>query len=281
MASAASLSFWRCGVSTRFGHLGSHVKGLRKAGRQQAHRRFFLAISAKERNAEEIIRAVKIKSAPRKANELACDRVFNYIQAHTREPEILREMRLETSHMRGSQMQVTPDQAQLLAMLVQLMGAKQCIEVGVFHGYSSLAVALVLPESGRLVAIDRSEESLAVAEKYFKHAGVSHKVDIRLGLAVDSLTELLQEGAGRFDFAFIDADKRMYPQYYELLLKLVRPGGLVVVDNVLWHGTVADPLVVDPKTQSIRDFNNFLLMDDRIDYNMVAIGDGMALCRKL
>ncbi|CAM6124634.1 unnamed protein product [Calypogeia fissa] len=215
------------------------------------------------------------------ANELACDRVFNYIQAHTREPEILREMRLETSHMRGSQMQVTPDQAQLLAMLVQLMGAKKCIEVGVFHGYSSLAVALVLPESGRLVAIDRSEESLAVAEKYFKRAGVSHKVDIRLGLAMDSLTELLQEGAGRFDFAFIDADKRLYPQYYELLLKLVRPGGLVVVDNVLWHGTVADPLVVDPKTQSIRDFNNFLLMDDRIDYNMVATGDGMALCRKL
>ncbi|KAG6552914.1 hypothetical protein Mapa_005570 [Marchantia paleacea] len=218
---------------------------------------------------------------PRKANELSDSRVIQYVQAQVREPEILRNLREETNKMHGSGMQVTPDQGQFLAMLVRLMCAEKCIEVGVFTGYSSLAVALVLPDSGCLVACDRSEASLAVAEKYFKLGGVSHKVNVRLGMAIDTLNELLEHGgAGRYDLAFLDADKRMYPQYYELLLQLVRPGGLVVVDNVLWHGTVADPLVVDKKTQSIRDFNDFLLRDNRIDYNLVSIGDGMSLCRK-
>ncbi|KAL2651797.1 hypothetical protein R1flu_019925 [Riccia fluitans] len=248
---------------------------LQLAGYKQ-HRSFALQVLADRRNMESVM------PVNTKANKLLSgDRLFQYVQAQVREPEILRTLRQETSKMRGSSMQVTPDQGQFLAMLARLMGAENCIDVGVFTGYSALAVAMVLPDSGYLVACDRSQESLAVAQRYFKLAGVCHKVDVRLGMAVDTLKELLVRGdAGRYDMAFLDADKRVYPEYYELLLQLVRPGGVIVVDNVLWHGTVADPSVVDTKTQSIRDFNKFLLHDGRIDYNLVSVGDGMSLCRK-
>lgn len=183
--------------------------------------------------------------------------------------------------MRGSQMQVSPDQAQLLAMLVQLMGATKCIEVGVFTGYSSLAVALALPDSGRLVACERDEKVLEVARKFYERAGVLHKVYIKHGLAIDSLNSLLSNGeAGSYDFAFIDAEKKMYMEYFELLLKLVRVGGVIVVDNVLWHGKVADPLVDDSKTISLRNFNRAILEDERVSVSLVPIGDGMTICRK-
>nr|CAD1820719.1 unnamed protein product [Ananas comosus var. bracteatus] len=184
--------------------------------------------------------------------------------------------------MRGSQMQVSPDQAQLLAMLVQITGAQRCIEVGVYTGYSSLAVALVLPESGRLVACERDEKCLGIARKYYERAGVSHKVVIKNALAADTLRSLISNGeACSYDFAFVDAEKRMYDEYFELLLQLVRVGGLIVIDNVLWHGKVADPQVNDSKTISLRNFNKKILADKRVNISMVPIGDGMTICRKM
>ncbi|KAF5799185.1 putative caffeoyl-CoA O-methyltransferase [Helianthus annuus] len=208
-------------------------------------------------------------------------RIYDYLLANVREPPILRELREETATMRGSQMQVSPDQAQLLAMLVQILGAKRCIEVGVYTGYSSLAVALVLPDSGILVACERDKNSLEVAKKYYDRAGVSHKVDARHGLAEDTLNSMIENGEGcSYDFAFVDAEKRMYQEYFELLLKLVRPGGVIVIDNVLWHGKVADPLVDDEKTKSIRSFNRALMDDVRVSISMVPVGDGMTICRK-
>ncbi|XP_004488701.1 uncharacterized protein [Cicer arietinum] len=209
-------------------------------------------------------------------------RLYDYVLQNVREPEILRQLRLETASMRGSQMQVSPDQGQLLAMLVQILGAERCIEVGVYTGYSSLAIALVLPESGRLVACERDAKSLDVAKKYYHLAGVSHKVDVKLGLAEHSLESLIMNGeAGSYyDFAFIDAEKKMTEKYFELLLQLVRVGGLIVIDNVLWHGKVADPLVSDSKTTSIRNFNQRLMEDKRVSISMVPIGDGMTICRK-
>ncbi|KAI3904503.1 hypothetical protein MKW98_014683 [Papaver atlanticum] len=208
--------------------------------------------------------------------------LYDYILSNVREPEILKKLREETSSMRGSQMQVSPDQAQLLAMLVQILGAKRCIEVGVYTGYSSLAVALVLPESGRLVACERDTNCLEIAKKYYKQAGVTHKVDIRHALAADTLKSLIENGeACSYDFAFVDAEKKMYHEYFELLLQLVRVGGVIVVDNVLWHGKVADPEINDPRTVSIRDFNKSVTEDNRVSVSMVPIGDGMTICRKL
>ena len=208
-------------------------------------------------------------------------RLYDYVLSNVREPEVLKELREETATMRGSQMQVSPDQAQLLAMLVQIMGAKRCIEVGVFTGYSSLAVALALPESGCLVACERDEKALAVARRFYERAGVLHRVHIKHGLAIDSLNSLLSGGeAGSYDFAFIDAEKKMYPEYFELLLKLVRIGGVIVVDNVLWHGKVADPMVTDSKTVSLRNFNKAILEDERVSISLLPIGDGMTICRK-
>ncbi|XP_057799298.1 uncharacterized protein LOC131015081 isoform X2 [Salvia miltiorrhiza] len=203
-------------------------------------------------------------------------RLYDYLLANVREPKILRELREETATMHGSQMQVSPDQAQLLAMLVQIMGAKKCIEVGVYTGYSSLAVALVLPEGGHLVACERDVKSLEVAQRYYDRAGVSDKVIVKHGLAADTLKSMIQNGErSSYDFAFVDAEKKMYQDYFELLLQLVRVGGVIVMDNVLWHGRVADPLVNDSKTISIRNFNRNLMEDDR-----VPVGDGMTICQK-
>uniref|UniRef100_A0A0E0EI00 Caffeoyl-CoA O-methyltransferase n=1 Tax=Oryza meridionalis TaxID=40149 RepID=A0A0E0EI00_9ORYZ len=212
----------------------------------------------------------------------ATTQLYEYLLANVREHPVLKELREETAAMRGSQMQVSPAQAQLLAMLAQILGAQRCIEVGVYTGYSSLAVALALPESGRLVACERDERCLEVAKKYYQRAGVAHKVDVKHALAADSLKLLIDGGeANSYDFAFVDADKRMYEEYYELLLKLVRVGGLIVIDNVLWYGRVADPLVNDRRTISIRNFNKKLLEDNRVSISMVPIGDGMTICRKL
>ncbi|KAL7232995.1 hypothetical protein ACSBR1_016781 [Camellia fascicularis] len=209
-------------------------------------------------------------------------RLYDYLLSNVREPEILKELREETATMRGSQMQVSPDQAQLLAMIVQILGAEKCIEVGVYTGYSSLAIALVLPESGRLVACERDMKSLEVAKRYYDRAGVSHKVDVKHGMAADALKSMIQKGEScSYDFAFVDAEKRMYHEYFESLLQLVRVGGLIVIDNVLWHGKVANPLVNDAKTVSIRNFNRSVMEDKRVSISMVPIGDGMTICRKL
>ncbi|ONI12146.1 hypothetical protein PRUPE_4G148100 [Prunus persica] len=193
--------------------------------------------------------------------------VYDYILANVREPEVLRQLREETASMHGSQMQIH--------------GAEKCIEVGVYTGYSSLATALVLPESGSLVACERDGRSLEVAKKYYDKANVSHKVHVKYGFAADALRSLILSGeACSYDFAFVDADKRMYQEYFELLLQLVKVGGLIVFDNVLWHGKVADPEVNDAKTVSIRNFNTSIMQDKRVSISMVPIGDGMTICRK-
>ncbi|KAJ8898745.1 hypothetical protein K2173_004969 [Erythroxylum novogranatense] len=208
-------------------------------------------------------------------------RLYDYILSNVREPPILRELREETAGMSGSQMRVSPDQAQLLAMLVQILGAQRCIELGVYTGYSSLAVALALPESGCLVACERDEKVLRVAKSYYQRAGVSHKVKVKHGMAADILKSMIMDGeACSYDFAFVDAEKRMNQEYFELLLQLVRTGGVIAIDNVLWHGKVADPLVNDAKTLSIRNFNENLMEDERVSISMVPIGDGMTICRK-
>ncbi|XP_039036674.1 O-methyltransferase MdmC-like [Hibiscus syriacus] len=204
----------------------------------------------------------------------------DYILANVREPPIIWQLREETASMRGSQMQVSPDQAQLLAMLVQILGAERCIELGVYTGYSSLAVALALPVSGCLVACERDARSLEVAKRYYELADVSHKESVKHGLAADVLKSMISNGETcSYDFAFFDAEKRMNQEYFELLLQQVRVGGVIVIDNVLWHGKVADPLVNDAKTISIQNFNQNLMADKRVSISMVPIGDGMTICR--
>jgi caffeoyl-CoA O-methyltransferase len=166
-------------------------------------------------------------------------------------------------------------------MLVRLIGARRCIEVGTFTGYSSLAVALALPDDGRIIACDVSEEWTQVARRYWAEAGIAGKIDLRLAPAGETLDKLIAGGAaGTIDFAFIDADKTGYDAYYERLLQLLRPGGLIVFDNVLWGGSVADPADRSADTEALRALNSKLATDQRIDLSMVPIGDGFSLCRK-
>ena len=168
-----------------------------------------------------------------------------------------------------------------MALLVQLMGAKKTLEVGVFTGYSSLAVALALPPDGKVVACDVSEEYTAIAQRYWQLAGVADKIDLRIAPALETLDALLATGqANTFDFAFIDADKSNYDRYYERSLQLIRQGGLIAIDNVLWSGQVADSAVQDTRTQAIRSLNDKLHQDDRISLSMLAIADGLTLALK-
>lgn len=210
------------------------------------------------------------------------DALYDYLLAHSvQEPEVLAALRRETAQHPMAQMQIAPEQGQLMALLVQLMGVRRALEVGVFTGYSALRVALALPADGRLVACDVSEEYTAIARRYWEQAGVSHKIDLRLAPAAETLEQLLAEGqANSFDFAFIDADKRGYPTYYEQALQLVRPGGLIAIDNVLWSGRVADPTVADSRTEILRQFNQRLYQDDRIVLSLVPIADGLTLALK-
>lgn len=198
-----------------------------------------------------------------------------------REAEILRALREETAQLPNANMQIAPEQGQFMAMLVQLSGARKLVEVGVFTGYSSLAVALALPHDGYVLACDVSEEYTNIARRYWQQAGISHKIDLRLAPAVETLGSLIQQGQpADFDFAFIDADKESYNTYYEHCLSLLRPGGLIAVDNVLWNGSVINPAKQDVDTQAIRAFNEKLLSDERVDISLVPIGDGLTLARK-
>lgn len=208
--------------------------------------------------------------------------LYAYLQANSlREPQVLAQLRAETQTLPGAVMQIAPEQGQLMALLVQLLGAKRTIEVGVFTGYSSIAVALALPEEGRVLACDVDEKATAIAQRYWQAAGVANKIDFRLGPATDTLDQQLAAGqAGSFDFAFIDADKRNYPRYYEQCLELVRSGGLIAIDNVLWSGRVADPEDDDPRTEAIRAFNAKLHRDERVSISLVPIADGLTLARK-
>lgn len=211
------------------------------------------------------------------------DAVRNYLlDKAVREPDVLRRLREETAEMSGAQMQIAAEQGAFMRMLTALMQARRAIEVGVFTGYSSICVAQGLPDDGQLVACDRNGETSEIARRYWQEAGVADRIDLRLGDAVDSLDALLAEGqADSFDLAFIDADKGNYPAYFEQCLRLVRVGGAILVDNVLWSGRVADPDDRENLTQSVRAFNDKVAADDRVDICMVPIGDGVTILRRL
>lgn len=210
------------------------------------------------------------------------DRLYDYLlKVSLRESPLLAELRAETTKLPLGIMQIAPEQGQFMAMLAELIGARRAIEVGTFTGYSALCVALAMPADGRLIACDISEEFTAIARRYWAKAGVSSKIDLRLAPALDTLRGLLAAGeAGRFDFAFIDADKKEYAEYFEAVLKLLRPGGLIAIDNVLWDGAVADPAKNDEDTVAIRNLNEKLKGDSRISLSLVPIGDGLTLARK-
>ena len=210
------------------------------------------------------------------------DPIYAYLQEHSlREPEVLRALREETSGIKMAVMQISPEQGQFMALLAKLIGAKRCIEVGVFTGYSALSVALALPADGRIVACDVSEEWTSMARRYWKRAGMDAKIELKLAPAVQTLDALLAAGgAGRYDFAFIDADKTNYLEYYERILKLLRKGGLMTIDNTLWSGKVADPTVTEADTVALRALNDFVHHDARVDMSMLPVGDGLTLVRK-
>jgi caffeoyl-CoA O-methyltransferase len=210
------------------------------------------------------------------------EKTYQYlVKTSVREPDVARRLREETQKLPQAQMQIGPDQGQFMQLLVQLIRAKKTIEVGVFTGYSSLWVANGLPDDGRIVACDISEEYTAVARRYWKEAGVEHKIDLKLRPALETLDELIAKNeTGTFDFAFIDADKSNYENYYERILKLIRTGGLIAVDNTIWSGRVADPKEFDPDTVAIRKFNEKLYGDERIALSMLTVGDGLTLAMK-
>lgn len=208
--------------------------------------------------------------------------LYRYVLEHSsREPPLLARLRAATAGLRGAQMQIGPDQGQFMQLLVRLIGARRCLEIGTYTGYSSLAVALALPADGRLITCDVSEEWTRVARQFWREAGVEGRIELRLKAALITLDELLAAGEeGGFDFAFIDADKTNYLHYYERVLKLLRAGGLICVDNTLWSGDVARSEVDDEDTRAIRAFNDHLHRDERVDLSLVPIGDGLTLARK-
>lgn len=210
------------------------------------------------------------------------DSIYRYVVEHSvREHPVQRELREETAAIRHAGMQIGPDQGQLMALLVKLLGARRTLEVGVFTGYSALAVALALPHDGKVIACDVSEEWTAIARRSWRKAGVAEKIDLRLAPALETLDGLLAAGeSGAFDFAFIDADKPNYGAYYERCLALVRCGGLLAIDNTLWSGAVADPGDNGKDTAAIRALNDALLRDERIDLSLLTVGDGLTLALK-
>ncbi len=212
------------------------------------------------------------------------ERLHDYlVESSVREPEILARLRAETAELGDvARMQISPEQGQFMALLVRSTATRRVLEVGTFTGYSSLRIALALPTEGRIVACDVNEEWTGIARRYWQEAGVADKIDLRLGPALETLDALLESGeAESFDFAFIDADKGNYVHYYERAYDLVRPGGLIGVDNVLWHGDVADPENLEPDTVAIRTLNQHIAKDGRVEICMVPIGDGLTLARKL
>ncbi len=210
------------------------------------------------------------------------DALRQYLLAHSlREPPILQALRAETTKLSAHAMQISPEQGQFMQLLIQLLGAHKALELGVYTGYSALSVALALPETGRLIACDINTETTAIAQRFWQQAGVAHKVTLRLAPALETLNALLTAGeAGSFDFVFIDADKQNYVSYYEKSLSLLRQGGLMMIDNVLWQGRVADENVQDPDTQAIRDLNQRVVADARVRISLLPLGDGVTLAQK-
>ena len=209
------------------------------------------------------------------------DTLYHYLLDHSlREHPEQVALREATRTHRRAQMQISPEQGQFMALLVKLIGARRCIEVGVFTGYSALSVALALPADGRVLACDISDEFTAVGKPFWQRAGVAHKIDLRLAPALQTLDACLAAGeAGCFDFAFIDADKTGYDDYYERCLQLLRVGGLIAIDNVLWEGAVARP-ADSADTRALQALNDKLHRDERIDLSMLPLGDGVSLARK-
>lgn len=209
------------------------------------------------------------------------DTLYRYLLEHSvREHPAQAALREATRDHPHAGMQIGPDQAQLMALLVKLLGAKRTIEIGVFTGYSALSVALALPDDGRILACDINEEYVRIGYPHWQAAGVRHKIDLRLQPALKTLDEQLAQGAaGRYDFAFIDADKTGYDAYYERCLQLLRPGGLIAIDNTLWSGRVAQQ-VQDADTLALQALNDKLHRDERIDLALLPVGDGLTLARK-
>lgn len=199
-----------------------------------------------------------------------------------REPAVLSKLREETAKLTAAGMQISPEQGQFMRLLVKMLGARRTLEVGVFTGYSALSVALVLPDDGQIVACDVNEEWTAMARRYWHAAGIAHKIDLYLAPATETLTALVGNEAnhGTFDFAFIDADKANYATYYDQAFKLIRRGGVIAIDNVLWGGSLVDESKQDEDSNALRALNQQLHKDDRIDLSMVPIGDGLTLARK-
>jgi predicted O-methyltransferase YrrM len=210
------------------------------------------------------------------------DGLYDYLTAVSlRESQVLRDLREETSKLDTAAMQIAPEQGQFMAFLVKSLGAERCLEVGSYTGYSALVCANALPPHGRLIALDISKEWTDIARRYWRMAGVEKKIELRLGPADESLREMLKSGEqGRIDFMFIDADKPGYRTYFELGLDLLRPGGVIAFDNVLWGGRVADPDASDADTVAIRQLNEYLHGLTDLDLSLVPIGDGLTLVRK-
>lgn len=216
------------------------------------------------------------------ARSLLPDDIERYVgDVITKETPVQKRLRAETAKLPMAGMQIGPDQGALLALLVRLIGAKRTIEIGTFTGYSALSVAQALPEGGKVIACDVSEEWTGIARRYWREAGLADRIDLRLGPATQTLKALLEAGgAGSFDFAFIDADKSGYDAYYELCLQLVRPNGLIAVDNVLWSGAVVNAKKQDADTAALRALNLKIRDDARVDSALLTVGDGLTLARK-
>ncbi len=216
------------------------------------------------------------------SRSLLPEAVERYVtQDIARESDIQKKLRAETARLREAGMQIGADQGALLALLARTIGARKAVEIGTFTGYSALAVASALPAGGRLFCCDVSEEWTAIARRYWKEAGVAERIDLRLAPALKTLAALRAEhGAGSFDFAFIDADKSSYDAYYEACLDLIRVGGLIALDNMLWSGNVADPNVRDADTDALRALNAKIRDDRRVDASLLSVGDGLMLARK-
>lgn len=215
------------------------------------------------------------------ARSLVPEPVEQYIaRVATQETPVQQKLRAETAQMAEAGMQIGADQGAFFALLIRATGARRAIEVGTFTGYSALAVAAALPEDGKLIACDVSEEWTAIGRRYWKEAGVSEKIDLRIGPATETLAKLLStEGPSSFDFAFIDADKPAYDAYYEACLKLIKPNGLIAIDNVLWSGKVADDTVHDASTDALRALNEKVARDPRVEACLLTVGDGVMLVR--
>jgi predicted O-methyltransferase YrrM len=208
--------------------------------------------------------------------------LYNYLlSVSLQEAEVLKQLRKATATLPMSIMQIAPEQGQFMALLIKLIGAKKTLDIGVFTGYSTLVIALALPEDGKIVACDIDQRYTEIARQYWQQAQVNHKIDLRIAPALETLNGLIDRGQeNTFDFAFIDADKNNYSNYYEQALKLIRPGGLIAIDNVLWSGKVADPKDTDKRTIAIRELNQKLHQDPRVNISLLPIADGLTLAMK-